>query len=216
MDRGIKMRHLFVLLASLILFTACDKAKFDSGGSSEKSANGFEVVTEEEEVAILGEDDTPDEGVVDDTCTGEDCPTNDDDGDDGKGDDDGDDSKHTCRDRKHGHKDGDHPGKQPHKDCEDCVVSPDTIYKDDKIKKDHDCGTELQDHKIHICKWPNGDESKEKTLCVAKASLSGMVKERRQDEYYVGTCPEIGNKSKEQKEDESDDDDDDDDEKDED
>lgn len=194
------MRHLIILLISLVLFTACDKAKFDTGGSSDKSANGFEVVTEEEESAALGETDTPDEGIPTENCVGENCISEEDDNSedsDCKGrncEHDGEtDSGHSCR--HHDHKDGKTKDKHPNKGCKDCVVSPETIFQSDKICKDHGCGEGIQGHKIHICKWPNGDESKELTLCVAKASLKGLVRLHRQDQYYVGACSEIGQSS---------------------
>ncbi len=211
------MRHLLILFFTLLLFTACDKAKFDTGGSvtgSGSDANGFEVVTEEEEADILGEENTGDEGIGDNgtECEGDcpdggddDCEVDCDDGDAGNsGDDDDDDGDcegdcddggdRSCRDKKHDHKKKKKKKKKKKQsmvgnECESCVICPKNAFEKDTVRASHSCESNLQSHKIHICKWPAGDQSKEMTLCVAKASLQGLVRMRRQDRYFVGACP---------------------------
>ncbi len=178
------MKQFIVLLFSIFIFIGCDRAVFETGGDSESLASGLEVVSEEEQELLADDQETNSDNEVS-SCT-ENC-ANQDSGEEledetDKNSDNDDHSNHDCEKQDCDHKHCRH-GKK-HKD----TITPEELFGDEEILKEQGCNQKNREKKTYICHWPSADESKARTLCVSKNSLTTTLKKRRQDVYLVGRC----------------------------
>lgn len=178
------MKRLVALISLLYILTACNSASFDTEGqlsASSNEATGFEVVDNTAMDNTIADNSNDNEDNNSAPCL-ENCNNTEDDSD-------ADSPEEICTsncssDKKN--KESCHHGR-----CHDghCTVTADDVFEDEHITQKHSCDRGQNEKKVNICQWPAGDQEKEHTLCVSRESLTTAVQKRRQDRYFVGTCP---------------------------